>query len=153
MEPVNFLRGALDSGSERPEGYDRNDPARAETIKNLFRFIHETDTTIYAYNKPIPGVTTNTHFPALSTQIRSYAIADYIIKHGDQTDQIIDIANDHPKDIGKILEAAENQPEQLEGIRDLIVNHPERLEGRDLSDLSTILEASKDWTAISEGVL
>lgn len=154
MEGVAFLRGALNSGTNPPKGYDRNDEARAESIKNMFRFIHETDTFIYATdNNPIPGVTSNTHFPALSTGIEDRKIADYIIKHGDQIDQIIDIANDHPKEIEQILQAADNQPEHLEAIRDLIINHPERLEGRDFSDLSTVLEASKDWTAISEGIL
>jgi hypothetical protein len=153
MEAVSFLRGALDSGSNPPKGYDRNDPERAKSIQNMFRFIHETDPLKYAMDFSVKGVTSNTHYDAVSTRIKDPMIADFIIQNGDQTDTLITIANDHPREIYGILEAARNNPEQLEEIRDLFINHPERVAGRDPSDISAILEASRNWTPVSEGTL
>lgn len=153
MEGVAFLRGALDSGSNAPKGYDRNDPARAESIKNLFRFIHETDTLVYTKDTLVAGVTNNTHFPANSTRIEDDHIADYIIDNGSQIDQIIAIANEHPGDIDDILKVARSHPEKLEAIKNLYVNHPERVEDRSTSDVSAILEELISRTPVNEGSL
>jgi hypothetical protein len=153
MEAVSFLRGALDSGSRPPEGYDRNDRERAASVQNLFRFIHETDPLRYSMDFPVPGVTNNTHYAAVSTRVKDPIIADFIINNGDQTAALINIANDHPRALHEILEAAGNHPEQFEEISDLFINHPERVAGRDPSDISAILEASRNWTPVSEGTL
>lgn len=153
MEAVGILRGALDSGTNRPEGYDRNDPERAESIKNMFRFMQETDSLKHTISFNVPGVTNNTHFPAVSAQIKDPQLADFIIKNGDQTDDLIGIANDYPREFYSIFEAARNHPEQLEEIADLFINHPERVADRDPSDISAIVEASRNWTPVSEGTL
>lgn len=153
MESVAILRGAMESGSNPPESYDRNDKKRDESIKNMFRFILETDQSMYSRSFHVRGVTHNTYDNASSTRIKDPEVADFIIQNGKHTGLLIDIANENPTEFNSILKAALTSPKQLKEIRDLFVNHPERVEGRDPSDVREILEASKNWTPVSEGTL
>lgn len=153
MEAVPLLRGAMRSGTNPPEKYDRTDTKRNEGIKNMFRFLLETDQSIYAKSVHVRGVKFNTYDSAFATRVNDPKVADFIIENGDKTGLLIDIANEHPKEFTAILDAASTSPKQLKEIRDLFVNHPERVEGRDPSDVREILEASKNWTPVSEGTL
>lgn len=153
MDGVSLLRGAMDSGSNPIEKYDRNDPKMAEAVKSMFRFIHETDPAVYAQDKEIKGVTNNNLLPATSTRIYDKKIADHITKHPEHIDWIIDVANDHPTDLNEILEAADRHPDRAKEVADLFINYPERVAGRSDGDLTAVLNESKSWSPVSEGIL
>lgn len=123
MKEVEYLRGAIESGTNPPEGYDRNDPDRATAVTNLYRFIYEadneafTDRTTYRIDKTAPQVT--------SYRLKNPHLADYIIENPDRIDEVIRIA----------------------------INHPEHLRNRDRSGIDMTMEESRNWTPVSVGVL
>jgi hypothetical protein len=152
MRPVADLRGALDSGTNPAKGYDRHDPARVTSVRNLYRFIRQTEWRFCTSNH-ITGVTDNGG-PARTYPIENPVIADFIISNPKQTTKVIKLAKRFIETtFQEIIEFSAHHPEQFDTITEIMAEHPERLHGRDPRDINVILEASRDWTAMSEGLL
>lgn len=152
MGPVAYLRGAIKSGTDQPEVYDRHDPQRKISVTNLYNFILKADASAYTYNTTVKNVTDN-GLPAECSSIDSREIADFIINNPEQTDDLIHVADNYPRDIYDIVDYAKFLPGQIKEIAEIVSKHPERLEGRNPEDIKVIIEASRDWTPVSEGVL
>lgn len=152
MRSVADLRGALDSGTSPLKGYDRRNPAHFTSVRNLCRFIRQTEWQFCTSNH-VTGVTDDGG-PAISYPIGEPIIADFIINNPKQTTKVIKLAKRFIETtFHEIIEFAFHHPEQFDTITEIMAENPERLRGRDPRDINVILEASKDWTAISEGLL
>lgn len=152
MRSVADLRGALDSGTSPLKGYDRRNPAHFTSVRNLWRFIRQTEWRFCTSNH-VAGVTDDGR-PALSYPIENPAIADFIINNPKQTTKVIKLTKRFIESpFQEIMEFAVHHPEQFDTIVEIMAEHPERLQGRDPRDINVILEASKEWTAVSDGLL
>lgn len=96
MGEVEYIRGAIESGTQPLNTYDRTNPEHATIVKTLFQFIYETDTEQHATAVDVVGVKSN-GLTASSYQITNPQLADYLSNHPEQVDSLIDIANDHPE--------------------------------------------------------
>jgi len=96
MDPVDYLRGAIESGTSPLAGYDRHDADRAEAVSNLYRFLCATDSATFTDPHQTNG-RTNNGLRAVSYRFKNPVLADYITNHPGQIDGIIAIANAHPE--------------------------------------------------------
>lgn len=127
-DQLEYLRGAILSGTNQPKGYDRNDPERVVAVTSLLRFLRETDkdTFIDTVEDRTRVNLGNVDKPELtSCQIRNPHIADYIAENPDRVDAVIRIATDHP----------------------------EQLRDRDRAGVEVVMQEARNWTPVSEGVL
>jgi hypothetical protein len=96
MGEVDYIRGALDSGTNPLSTYDRNNPEHAKTVRTLYQFLYEGDSEQHGTRIDIRGVTSN-GIPASSHQITNPHLADYLINNPEQIDTLVNVGNDHPE--------------------------------------------------------
>lgn len=121
---VEYLRGAIESGSKQSQGYDRNDPERVTAVANLYRFIRDTAALSLSAREPLDTV--DNHGNAILVyRLTNRDLADYIIDNPDRFDDVLELALDHP----------------------------EQLRNRDRSGIEMLMEEKQNWTPVSEGVL
>lgn len=97
MGEVDFIRGAIESGTQPLNGYDRTNPEHALRVRTFFQFLYETDTEQHATAVDLNnGITTN-EIPAVSYQITNPQLADYLCSHPEQVESLITIGNEHPE--------------------------------------------------------
>lgn len=127
-DEVEYLRGAILSGTNPPEGYDRNDPDRVAAVTSLIRFLRGTNRSIFAdvvEDRPRVNRGNVDRSELISCQIKNPHIADYITENPDRVDAVIRIATDHP----------------------------EQLRDRDRAGIEVVMQEARNWTPVSEGVL
>jgi hypothetical protein len=124
-EEIWYLRGAIDSGSPHYGAgtYDRHNESRAAAVGNLYRFLIETDDS--GFIDPVMVPVLNSRTERLSQRIKNRDLADYIIENPERIDDVIRIALDHP----------------------------EQVRNRDRSGIDMVMDESRNWTPVSEGVL
>lgn len=124
-EEVPYLRGAIDSGSlyYGSGTYDRRNERRATAVGNLYRFLNETDGG--GFIDPVMVPEPNSRLERLSLRLKNRELADYIIENPERIDDVIRVA----------------------------IDHPEQLRDRDASGINMVMEESRNWTPVSEGVL
>jgi hypothetical protein len=123
---VEYLRGAIDSGSPYYAAgtYDRRNERRTAAVANLYRFMSETNNDDDFIECFM--VRPDPHRQAKeSRRLSNRYLADYIIENPERIDEIIRIA----------------------------IDHPEQLRDRDSSGIDMVMEESRNWTPVSEGVL
>jgi hypothetical protein len=96
MGEVDYIRGAIESGTSPLNTYDRHNPEHAKTVRVLYEFLYKSDAEEHGTRVDVSGVTSN-GIPASSHQITNPALADYLVNHPDQIDSLIDVGNDHPE--------------------------------------------------------
>lgn len=125
-EEVSYLRGAIDSGSPYYGSgtYDRRNEDRATAVGNLYRFIIETDDG-GDFIEPVIVPVLGARRTRQSDRIKNRELADYIIEN----------------------------PERIDDVIRLAIDHPEQLRSRDRSGIDMVMNESRNWTPVSEGVL
>lgn len=96
MGEVDYIRGAIDSGTQPLNTYDRHNPEHAKAVRVLYQFLYEGDSEQHGTRVHIQGATSN-GIPAASHRITNPVLADYLINHPEQVDTIVNIGNDHPE--------------------------------------------------------
>lgn len=96
MGEVDYIRGAIESGTNPLNTYDRHNPEHAKVVRALYQFLYEGDSEQHGTRTQISGRTSN-GIPASSHWITNPALADYIINHPEDIDTLTDIGNDHPE--------------------------------------------------------
>ena len=129
-EVVDFLRGAMRSGSNLPEKYDPSDEKRNKEIMNLCHFIvYSGALDKISDQHVVKGVMSNGLLEARNNSIWDTKLADHIRSHPESSEDLTTILND--KNFAWVyLHYAINHPEHASLIGQALKEAPQMLEDR-----------------------
>lgn len=100
MGEVDYIRGAIESGTKPLNTYDRTNPEHSAAVRALFKFLYLGDSEMHGERIDIPGRTAN-GITASSHRVENPFLADYIVANPKDIDMLIDIGNRHPEWLNK----------------------------------------------------
>lgn len=129
-EVVDFLRGAMRSGTNLPEKYDPSDEKRNQEIMNLCHFIVESgELDKISDQLEVQGVMSNGLLTAKNNSIWDNKLADHIRKHPESSDDLIAILSDKKFDWVYLHYAIDN-PDDAKILKTAMLEAPGMLNDR-----------------------
>lgn len=149
---VDFLRGALESGSNLPEQYDPNDEQRNQELHNLYMFMMECGSMrIISDEKEVKGVMSGI-LPARSYKLRDDKLADLIRFDPEKASSMQDLLNNDNITSSAYLYALDH-PEKVTQLITALEETPEYFTDRDAAGVAAIMEDYGNHSALTIGKL
>jgi hypothetical protein len=149
---VDYLRGALESGSNLPEKYDPSDEQRNQELHNLYLWMIECDSMRHLSDeREVKGVMSGL-LPARSYKLRDDNLADMIRFNPEKASSMQELINSESFTPGAYLYALDH-PEDVPQLVKALEETPEYFKDRDAAGVAAIMEGYGDRSALTIGKL